>query len=168
MGSDRSDSVLSVGAKTTVNKLTQQAAVVSAHAVDTTRFVVTLIEVARSTPGSNVTRSAPKVMAAVMSTTFTISETRGQPSSARAGCGPIASRVGGEARSVARAAASAESAVLSQALGVHGAAEATAGWLTPADRSTSVSIVALSSLHSAVVPIFGTLDAARGASAWPQ
>eukprot|EP00965_Chrysotila_dentata_P034259 1141484-Pleurochrysis_carterae.AAC.1 len=84
MKNDRLDSELRVAMKATVDKLTQQTAIVSEHAVDSMRFVVTLIEVSRSTPGSNVTRSAPKVIAAVTSTTFRISETRGQPSSVRA------------------------------------------------------------------------------------
>eukprot|EP00965_Chrysotila_dentata_P093875 3102216-Pleurochrysis_carterae.AAC.2 len=86
MGNDRLGSELSVAAMAIVNKLTQQAAVVSVHAVDSTQFEVTLIKVTRSTPGSNVARSTPKVIAAEMSTTFRISETRGQPSSARAVC----------------------------------------------------------------------------------
>eukprot|EP00965_Chrysotila_dentata_P125304 4142607-Pleurochrysis_carterae.AAC.1 len=62
----------------------QQAAVVSAHAVHTTRIEARLIEVVRNTPGSNVKRSAPRATAAVMSTTFTINETMGHPIPANA------------------------------------------------------------------------------------
>eukprot|EP00965_Chrysotila_dentata_P176917 5842952-Pleurochrysis_carterae.AAC.1 len=81
MKSDRFGSELSVVTKAIVDKLTQHTAIVSEHAVDSTRFEETLIGGTRSTPGSNVTRITPKAIAAVMSTTFRISETRGQPSS---------------------------------------------------------------------------------------